>query len=106
MKEEIVRKGWLDMKTVYGYYKCRVPDGDMEVLDEKGNALEKFNFSLSKYFLKEDIVAFQAVTAGNKINGAIKKLNEQKEVTRSFFLHGLSVHLAEALAAYLHDRVR
>ena len=31
---------------------------------------------------------------------------EGKEYSRGFFLHGLSVNLAEALAAYMHDRIR
>ncbi|MFC1644067.1 vitamin B12 dependent-methionine synthase activation domain-containing protein, partial [Candidatus Omnitrophota bacterium] len=119
LKEESIRKGWLDLKAVYGYFRCRVSDTGMEILDESGQVLEKIHFehseeatgvSLADYFSNEpegyDIVAFQAVTVGEKVNDAIRELNEKKEFTRAFFLHGLSVHLAEAVAAYVHDRIR
>ncbi len=119
LKEESIRKGWLDLKAVYGYFKCRTRGEDMEVLDGSGRVLEKIHFprstdrkniSLADYFPGGpegyDIVAFQAVTVGGKINDAVRELNEAEEFTRAFFLHGLSVHLAEALAAYVHDRIR
>jgi len=119
LKEEIMRKGWLDLKAVYGYFKCRVSDGDMRVLDEKEKVLETIHFTsaekgkkraLTDYFVSEaegqDLVAFQAVTIGDRINDAIKELSDKGEYSRVFYLHGLSVHLAEALAAYIHDRIR
>ncbi|RKY41708.1 MAG: methionine synthase [Candidatus Makaraimicrobium thalassicum] len=119
LKEESIRKGWLDLKAVYGYFRCRVLDETMEVLDESGKVLENIRFFrsggkapavLTDYFSNGpegfDIVAFQAVTVGEKINDAIKALNDAQEFTRAFFLHGLSVHLAEALAAYVHDMIR
>jgi 5-methyltetrahydrofolate--homocysteine methyltransferase len=69
-------------------------------MTEKGN-------SIADYFSgTDDIVAFQAVTVGGNINKAIEKMTASKEDTRAFLLHGMSVHLAEALAAYLHDRIR
>ena len=37
---------------------------------------------------------------------AMEELNDKKEYTRAFFLHGRSVYLAEALAAYIHGRIR
>ena len=119
LKQEAIRKGWLDLKAVYGYFKCRISGTDMEILDESGGILDKIHFSrleekerlaLTDYFSNgpegHDIVAFQAVTVGDKINDAIGKLNDDKEFARAFFLHGLSVHLAEAVAAYIHDKVR
>ncbi len=119
LKEESIRKGWLDLKAVYGYFKCRVTGEDMEILDEDGEMVERIHFrrtkeaagrTLTDYFSNEsagyDIVAFQAVTVGDRINDAIKGLDDAKEYTRAFYLHGLSVHLAEALAAYVHDRIR
>ena len=119
LKEEALRKGWLDFKAAYGYFKCRTEDEKLIVLGENGKALESFNFerfkegmggALTDYFSPGpegyDIVAFQAVTAGEKISEAIASLIDKKEYSRSFFLHGLSVHLAEALAAYIHGRIR
>ena len=118
LKEEAMRKGWLDLKAVYGYYRCRIRDGEMEILDgEEDRVAEVFKFapqedgmSLSDYFFEgpdgHDIVAFQAVTVGDKINDAIGHFNDNNESTHAFYLHGLSVNLAEALAAYVHDRIR
>ncbi len=115
LKEESLRKGWLDLKAVYGYFSCRVKDEEMGVVDESGKVLETFHLERSKdekalaltdYFAPRDVVAFQAVTVGDKINDAIGGLNEEKEFTRAFFLHGLSVHLAEALAEYVHGKIR
>lgn len=119
LKEESIHKRWLDLKAVYGYFKCHVVAEDMDVLDESGKVLEKIHFSrsekgkkisISDYFSTEpaeyDVVAFQAVTVGDKINDTIRHLNETKEFTRAFFLHGLSVSLAEALTAYTHHRIR
>ncbi|NQT33219.1 MAG: methionine synthase [Candidatus Omnitrophica bacterium] len=118
LKEEALRKGWLDLKAVYGYFKCRITGEDMEVIDEAGTSLETFHFArgkdekaiaLSDYFSKGeegDVVVFQAVTAGKKIFDAINGFNKNKEFTKAYLLHGMSVNLAEALAAYLHDRIR
>ncbi|MEA3489770.1 MAG: homocysteine S-methyltransferase family protein [Candidatus Omnitrophota bacterium] len=119
LKEEALRKRWLDLKAVYGYFKCRVLDERMEVLDGSGKVLETIGFSrpgetggrgITDFFSNEpegyDIVAFQAVTVGGRVNEAIGELNAAEEPTRAFFLHGLSVHLAEALAAYVHDKIR
>ncbi|MDP8299087.1 MAG: homocysteine S-methyltransferase family protein [Candidatus Tantalella remota] len=115
LKEEALREGWLDLKAVYGYFKCRLSGDDMDILDESGKKViseihfprtEKGN-SVADYFSGEkDIVAFQAVTVGGNMNKAIEKMTAAKEDTRAFLLHGVSVHLAEALAAYLHDRIR
>ena len=118
LKEQSIRKGWLDLKAVYGYFRCRAVGDQIEVLNESGDLLERFRFqgssssgtNLADYFSgdpdKLDVVAFQAVTVGKKINTAIGELGSKKEFTRAFFLHGLSVHLAEALAAYVHDLIR
>ncbi|MFH1395576.1 MAG: vitamin B12 dependent-methionine synthase activation domain-containing protein [Candidatus Omnitrophota bacterium] len=117
LKNEAIRNGWLDLKAVYGYFKCCVHDENMRVYNADGKMLEEicFNrskdgFSLADYFskdtAKEDFVTFQAVTIGNKINNAIHLLNEKGEFTRAFLLHGLSAQIAEALAAYVHNVIR
>lgn len=119
LKEEMLHKGWLDLKAVYGYFKCRVSGTDMKVVDKGGTVLAKFAFGhpsgerpreLTDYFLSgagvEDLVIFQAVTVGGRIGAAIAKLNEENEITKAFYLHGLAVNLAEALAEYVHRRIR
>ena len=119
IKRDSIRKGWLDLRAVYGYFKCSVSGEDMTVMDGAGGTLEKLHFSrpsggkrttLADYFAEGpegyDIVAFQAVTVGNRISGAIRELTESGEETKAYFLHGFSVNLAEALAAYVHGIIR
>lgn len=119
LKEEMLHKGWLDLKAVYGYFKCRVSGTDMKVVDKGGTILAKFAFGqasgerpreLTDYFTAgpgvDDLVIFQAVTVGSRINAAISKLNEDNELAKAFYLHGLAVNLAEALAEYVHRRIR
>ncbi|MFH1847064.1 MAG: dihydropteroate synthase [Candidatus Omnitrophota bacterium] len=117
IKEDSIRKGWLDFKAVYGYFRVHIVGQNMEVLDGTETVLEKFSFdrlengtSIIDHFREKqgerELVAFQAVTVGDKINDAIKKLNDAREFSRAFLLHGFSVHLAEALAVYMHTRIR
>lgn len=119
LKEEMLRRGWLDLKAVYGYFKCRVSGTDMKVVDKGGTVLAKFSFGhpsgerpreLTDYFLTgsgvEDLVIFQAVTVGSRIGDAVAMLNQENEFTKAFYLHGLAVNLAEALAEYVHRRIR
>ncbi|HNX91394.1 MAG TPA: homocysteine S-methyltransferase family protein [Candidatus Omnitrophota bacterium] len=114
LKEEGIRSGWFDLAAVYGYFKCRVEGAKLRVMDSNGKTVETLDFSrgadmaLTAYFsrMQDDVVAFQAVTVGSKVGAAIDKMNERKEVNRAFLLHGLSVHLAEALADYVSDRIR
>ena len=117
LKEEAIRNNWLDLKAVYGYFKCRVNGENIDLIDDSGEVIESIQFprdgkgfSLADYFAAgpegHDIAAFQAVTVGGRVNDAIGKLNDSNESTRALYLHGFSVTLAEALAAYLHDRIR
>jgi len=119
LKEEAIRNKWLDLKAVYGYFKCRVSDNVMEILDEDSAIIDKIEFSrtedakcisLTDYFCASpgeyELVAFQAVTVGDRISKAIESLGEKNEITRAFLLHGFSVNLAEALAKYVHRRIR
>lgn len=112
MKDEVIRKGWLDLKAVYGYFKCRMQGEYMFVLDEEGKAICRIHFgltpeakSIALYFKEKDITAFQTVTVGSKIGEAIRSIDESGEHTKAYFLHGLSVHLAEALASFVHSKI-
>jgi 5-methyltetrahydrofolate--homocysteine methyltransferase len=115
LKEESIRKGWLDLKAVYGYFDCLVKDGRrMEILGPDGERVEVLDLtpapdgmSIADNFAPGgDIVAFQAVTIGGGITEAVEELGGRGEASKAFYLHGIGVNLAEALAAYVHDRIR
>jgi 5-methyltetrahydrofolate--homocysteine methyltransferase len=67
--------------------------------------------SISDFFLAEasgraDVIALSVVTIGARASVETQKLFECGEYTRYLYLHGLSVETAEALAEYLHRRIR
>jgi 5-methyltetrahydrofolate--homocysteine methyltransferase len=45
-----------------------------------------------------DVVALQVVTMGTKVDDLTEELQKQGDYSRGYYIHGLSVSLAEALA--------
>jgi 5-methyltetrahydrofolate--homocysteine methyltransferase len=61
---------------------------------------------LSDYFGQDDIVAFQSVTAGSKVTETIDRWNKQDRYTDAYYLHGIAVETAEAMAEWVNARIR
>src|SRR5918993_2117384 len=55
---------------------------------------------------ENDIVAFQSVTVGKKASYTIEKWNEDNKYTDAYYLHGLAVETAEALADWINFVIR
>ncbi|MHB8690412.1 MAG: methionine synthase [Solirubrobacteraceae bacterium] len=53
-----------------------------------------------------DVVALQAVTAGDEVTELMASLEADGEFAEQLFVHGLGVQTAEAMAEWLHARVR
>jgi 5-methyltetrahydrofolate--homocysteine methyltransferase len=53
-----------------------------------------------------DVVALQAVTVGPQVTELISRLEQEGEFSEQLFVHGLGVQTAEALAEWLHWKVR
>jgi 5-methyltetrahydrofolate--homocysteine methyltransferase len=53
-----------------------------------------------------DVVAIQAVTAGDEVTELMAKLEQDGEFAEQLFVHGLGVQTAEGMAEWLHSRVR
>jgi 5-methyltetrahydrofolate--homocysteine methyltransferase len=51
-------------------------------------------------------VALQIVTMGQRVDELTEELQRQGDYSRSYFIHGLGVSLAEALAEYNHRLIR
>ncbi|MGA3128388.1 MAG: methionine synthase [Candidatus Korobacteraceae bacterium] len=67
--------------------------------------------SISDYFLPQssgrvDVIALSVVTIGAGASAETQRLFASGEYTRYLYLHGLSVETAEALAEFLHRRIR
>jgi 5-methyltetrahydrofolate--homocysteine methyltransferase len=116
LQEESIRNGWLLPKVIYGYFPCSAKGNDLTVFEpETRKKIWTFNFPrkietprhcLADYFSEDDVVAFQAVTVGDRATQLCADWEAAGEFTRSYFLHGLAVETAEALAEYWHRRVR
>ncbi|MGE5619083.1 MAG: methionine synthase [Sphingomonadaceae bacterium] len=122
MRRESMEEGYIRPAAVYGYYPCG-SDGDDLVVFHPGDPsreLARFSFPrqpngdrlcLADYFVpletgRRDVVAFQLVTAGHAASDLVQRLQQSGDYSRSYYVHGLSVSTAEALAEYVHRRIR
>ncbi len=53
-----------------------------------------------------DVVALQAVTAGQQVTELMASLEAEGEFAEQLFVHGLGVQTAEGMAEWLHARIR
>jgi 5-methyltetrahydrofolate--homocysteine methyltransferase len=105
---------------VYGYYRCHnltlgqggigrlavdLPGGKQVVFEFPRSSKDK-HLCLADYFDKDDIVALQSVTAGSKVTEVIDRWNKQDRYTDAYYLHGLAVETAEAMAEWVNARIR
>jgi len=113
-KKRIESEHLFEPSAVYGYFKCHGKDNTLIVEHPSGESLV-FNFPrstkpkhlcLADYFGKDDIVAFQAVTVGNKVAEIIEKWNKEDKYTDAYYLHGLAVEFAEGMAAWLNQKIK
>lgn len=111
-KKEVENNSYFSPQVVYGYFACHNRgDGKLEVeIPNSSSVTFKFplvnGVHISDYFGSGDIVAFQAVTMGNKTVDEVAKLNTNDEYSKSYHLHGLAVEATEALAAWTHKRIQ
>ncbi|MDE1827223.1 MAG: methionine synthase, partial [Thaumarchaeota archaeon] len=57
-------------------------------------------------FGQDDVVAFQAVTVGTKVSDIIEQWNKEDKYTDAYYLHGLAVETAEAMAAWINQKIK
>jgi 5-methyltetrahydrofolate--homocysteine methyltransferase len=122
LKQEVLTAGWFEPKAVYGYFLCQADGNDLVVYDpaDRAREVQRFTFPRQKegrrlaipdYFAERgsghlDVVGMSVVTVGARASEVTHKLFEAGEYTRYLYLHGLSVETAEALAEFLHKRMR
>jgi 5-methyltetrahydrofolate--homocysteine methyltransferase len=113
-KKRIESEKLFEPSAVYGYFNCHGEDNKLTVDNPTG---EKFVFDLPRstkpkhlcladYFGKDDIVAFQAVTVGNKVADIIEQWNKEDKYTDAYYLHGLAVEFAEGMAAWVNQKIK
>jgi 5-methyltetrahydrofolate--homocysteine methyltransferase len=113
---------YLHPRTKLGYFPCYSEGNEVVVLDpeDRETVLERLVFPrqpkhdricLADFYRPQDsgeldVVALQAVTAGDEVTELMAKLEADGEFAEQLFVHGLGVQTAEGLAEWLHSRVR
>ncbi len=113
-KKKVIDENLFSPSVVYSYFKCRNQGNKLVVESERqGEVVFEFPRSskpkrlcITDYFGKQDIVAFQVVSVGQKTVSKIEELNSNNDYTDAYYLHGLAVETAEALAEWAHNRIR
>jgi len=135
IKTDIERMGLFEPTLIYGYYPARSSENNLYLFDEsegyfseaqvnresidaiKERAIKAFDFprqnrnpyrSLSDFIApdRHDVIALTCVSAGSKFSAYEKELYDAGNFTEYFFVHGLGVELAEALAEIVHKQIR
>jgi 5-methyltetrahydrofolate--homocysteine methyltransferase len=128
LTEEAKREKWLTPQAVYGYFPVQSSGRDLIVYDPAAYAsdggslreIARFNFprqegrerlALSDYFRSVDsgdvdVAAFQIVTVGDAATRRFETMQARGDYSEAFFSHGLAVETAEAVAQWMHVRVR
>ncbi len=127
LKEEARVGGWVTPRAVYGYFPAQSRGNDLVVYDPAAyvrdgslGEISRFHFPrqegrerlcIADYFRgvasgDVDVVAFQIVTVGDAATRRFDELQAAGEYSEAFYAHGLAVESAEAVAEWMHRRVR
>src|ERR1700761_9391071 len=111
----------LKPQAAYGYWLAAGQGNDLLIFEPDGNT-EGPRFSLPRqpkedgecvadFFhdvddAKRDVIGLQVVTVGQKASDTPRVWFEDNRYQDYLYLHGLSVEMAEAMAEYVHKRIR
>ena len=111
----------LQPQAAYGYWKA-ASDGDSVVLFDPDDQSEVARFAFPRQtsagglciadFFRDvstgerDVIGLQVVTAGARVSEIAQQWFGDNRYQDYLYLHGLGVEMAEALAEYVHKRIR
>ena len=111
----------LHPEAVYGYWKAAGQGNDL-ILFEVDGSTEVARFTLPRQpredgeciadFFRDvddaarDVIGLQVVTVGQQASETARVWFEENRYQDYLYLHGLSVEMAEAMAEYVHKRIR
>jgi 5-methyltetrahydrofolate--homocysteine methyltransferase len=111
----------LQPRAVYGYWLAAGQGNDLIIFDTDGSTeLARFNLPrqpkqdgecIADFFrdvddAQRDVIALQVVTMGTRASEVSREWFAENRYQDYLYLHGLSVEMAEALAEYVHKRIR
>jgi 5-methyltetrahydrofolate--homocysteine methyltransferase len=115
---------YLHPRAVLGYFPCNSDGNELIIWDPEGpgeRELERLVFPrqpkhdricLADFYRPVsdsgdiDVVALQAVTAGDEVTELMARLEQEGEFAEQLFVHGLGVQTAEGMAEWIHARAR
>jgi 5-methyltetrahydrofolate--homocysteine methyltransferase len=128
LKKDATENGWIKPQAVYGYFPAQSVGNQIVIYDpaaysSDGGSLRdiaRFNFPrlvgrerlcLADYIRatesdQVDVVPLQIVTVGQDATNHFETLQGAHEYTEAFYSHGLSVESAEAVAEWMHRRIK
>jgi len=125
LEEEVQRSGLFEPKAVWGYFPAQSEGNDVIVYEppqqgqvpaerlrftfprqREGRKLCIADFFASKSSGRMDVIGVSLVTIGEQASIETQRLFESGEYTKYLYVHGMSVETAEALAEYLHKKIR
>ncbi len=128
LKQDAKTNGWIKPQAVYGYFPTQSVGNDVIVYDPAAYAsdggslreIARFHFPrmvgrerlcLADYIRSAesdqiDVVPLQIVTVGEEATKHFETLQGAHEYTEAFYSHGLSVETAEAVAEWMHRRIK
>ena len=111
----------LKPQAAYGYWQAAGQGNDLIIFGPDGNT-EVARFTLPRQpkddgdciadFFRDvddaqrDVIGLQVVTVGQKASDVARAWFEDNRYQDYLYLHGLSVEMAEAMAEYVHKRIR
>ncbi|MFA4926783.1 MAG: vitamin B12 dependent-methionine synthase activation domain-containing protein [Candidatus Aminicenantales bacterium] len=119
--KEARHKKLLQFQAAYGYFPaCSQKNKLLVFRSESDDSPLVFSFpalksfpetSVADFFLpeeaeKKDVAAFSLVTGGHKLDAFIKEKWAHGEYADYFLWHGFGAELTEALAEYIHFKIR
>ena len=113
---------YLEPRALLGYFPAASEGNELVVFDpeDRERELERLVFPrqaahdricLADFYRpldggERDVVAIQAVTAGNQVTDLMARLEQEGEFAEQLYVHGLGVQVAEGMAEWLHSEVR
>jgi 5-methyltetrahydrofolate--homocysteine methyltransferase len=121
MMDIAIREEILVPQAAYGYWPCAAEGNDVILFaPDSSREIARFSFPrqakdgglcIADFFRdvdagERDVIGLQVVTMGRRASDAAREWFAQNRYQDYLYLHGLSVEMAEALAEYLHRRIR
>ncbi|MDQ5824915.1 MAG: methionine synthase [Chloroflexota bacterium] len=121
MRADMRRRQILTPRVVYGYFPCQSEGNDVIVYDPESKEPQvRFTFPrqpdrehlcLADYFASKDsgrmdVIPLQVVTMGDRASEVFEQMQREGNYSEGYYIYGLSVALAEALAEWTHRLVK